>query len=424
MKKNVFQKAISLFSIYSGFSRTVYILFICRLINSMGYFVFPFLTLFLSNHLSFGPEKVGFYLMLIEIGRISGALFGGKLTDIFGRKKMLLTFQFAIALFLFPCAFLEDSLVVPKLLIFAAFFNGATRPAYDAIMIDLSTSKNRKEIFSFIYLGLNLGFGIGSLIAGFLYSHYIKLLFLGNVFAILVVCIFIFLHFKETLPSKAELGVNTGRSVLRESLIAILLRKPIILYFSLVSILFYFVHGQFLFSLPLQVNDLFGLDGPQYFGMVMSFNCFIVVFMTMPVTIISRQNRPIVNIAFSGILFAIGFGMIYWINQFNWILVSTFIWTIGEILIRTNAGVYIANHSPITHRGRFNSLVSLSESISRMFGPPLLGIVISLTSIRQVWVIIFFASIIASGLMYSIYQLEGQSAKNFDSKKKIILPQE
>lgn len=161
------------------------------------------------------------------------------------------------------------------------------------------------------------------------------------------------------------------------------MKKPIVLYFSLVSILFYLVHSQFFFSLPLQINDIFGQTGPQYFGIVMSFNCFAVVFMTMFITVISRKNRPILNISLSGIFFAIGFGMLYWVSQFNWLLVSTFIWTIGEILIRTNAGVYIANHSPVTHRGRFNSLVSISGCVSRIIGPPAFGYIITNLGIRK-----------------------------------------
>ena len=406
MRKHLLQKVGSIFSIYIGFPRSIYILFICRVINAMGYFVFPFLTLFLSRNLSLSADKVGLYLMFVEIGRIVGALFGGKFTDIFGRKNALIGFQFAMAAFLFPCAFLGDSLLIPRLLIIAAFFNGATRPVYDAMMVDLSTPKNRKEVFSFIYLGINLGFGIGSLVAGFLYMRYIKILFLGNVAAILIVCFFIFFNIKETLSCDERLKNNNDKLVQKQSLLKKLLQKPIILYFSMVSILFYLVHSQVSFCLPLQINDLFGQTGPRYFGMVMSFNCFIVVFITMPVTYVSRKNRPIFNVAFSGILFAIGFGMLYWIYQFNWILGSTFIWTIGEILIRTNAGVYIANHSPVTHRGRFTSLVTISESISRIIGPPILGLVITGLGIRQTWVFIFIISMVATALMYLIYYFD------------------
>lgn len=408
MKKHLLQKVRNTFSIYMRFPRMIYIFFICRLINAIGFFVFPFLTLFLTINLSLSAEKVGLYLMCIQIGQIVGALTGGRFADIFGRKIVLIGFQFAIAIFLFPCAFLGDSLLIPKILIFASFFQGATWPVYDAMAVDLSTPKNRKEIFSFIYLGLNLGFGIGALIAGFLYTHYIKLLFLGNVAAILIVCLFVYLFILETLPYEIRLK---NRSIKKESMLSLLMKKPIVLFFSLVSILFYLVHSQFFFSLPLQINDIFGQAGPRYFGIVMSFNCFAIVFMTMFINIISRKNHPILNVTFSGILFAIGFGMLYWVSQFNWLLVSTFIWSMGEILIRINAGVYIANHSPVTHRSRFNSLVSISGSVSRIIGPPIFGYIITNLGIRQVWVFTFFISIIATVLMYLIYIFERDNKK-------------
>ena len=412
MKKHSLRGSSNIFSIYKGFPKATYILFICRLINSMGYFVFPFLTLFLTINLSLSADKVGLYLMCVEISRIIGALFGGKFTDIFGRKRTLIGFQFAMVFFLLPCAFLENSLVIPRLLIIAAFFNGAIRPVYDAMMVDLSNPQNRKEIFSFIYLGINLGFGVGSLIAGFLYTRYIKLLFLGNVAVILIVCFFIYLFINETLPYETRLENKKNKSVKEESLISMLKKKPTVLYFSLVSIFFYLAHSQYFFGLPLQINDIFGLAGPRYFGLVMSFNCLVVVFMTMPLTVVSRQNKPIFNVYLSGIFFAIGFGMLYWINQFSWILISTFTWTIGEVLTHINAGVYIANHSPVTHRGRFNSLVIISESFSRIIGPPVLGLVITNLGIRKIWVLIFFISIVAAGLIYLIYLAEKKVAKN------------
>jgi MFS family permease len=356
------------------------------------------------------------YLMLVELGRIGGALIGGKIADCFGRKPVLIGAQIATSVFLFPCAFLEESLLIPKLLIFAAFFNGAVHPAIDAILVDVSHPANRKEIFSFIYLGLNLGFGIGSLIAGFLYTNFMQLLFLGNVLAILVVTVVIGFYVPETKPEVIisatldKVKVGPGSDMLNREksgkMISALLNQPLVFYFFLVSIIFFLVHSQFFFSLPLQIDAIFLEQGPEYFGIVMSFNCLIVVLMTLPITWLSRHNRPVVNVFWSGLLFAIGFGMLRWVSFLGWILLSTFVWTLGEILLRINAGVFIANHSPETLRGRFNSLVTVSGSIGRIIGPPLLGIIIAGFGIRSIWMVIFVLSIAGSILMYQIYRHE------------------
>jgi len=117
MQINSFKKLKKIFLTYYGFPRVVYFVFIARFINSMGYFVFPFLTLFLTKNLYLSADKVGMYLMLVELGRIGGALIGGKIADCFGRKPVLIGAQIATSVFLFPCAFLEESLLIPKLIL-------------------------------------------------------------------------------------------------------------------------------------------------------------------------------------------------------------------------------------------------------------------------------------------------------------------
>jgi len=251
-------KIKDMFSSYYGFPRVIYFVFIARFINSIGYFVFPFLTLFLTKNLSLSADKVGIYLMMVEIGRISGALLGGKVADNLGRKPVLIGSQIATAFFLFPCAFLGDSLIIPNLLIFAAFFNGAVHPAIDAILVDVSNPDNRREIFSFIYLGLNLGFGIGSLVAGFLYNNYMQLLFLGNAFAVIIVSIVIGFCVCETMPKaiinpvlsdiKEGPGADTIKIRKPGKMVSALIKKPIVFYlFSYFSFPPYFL-SIFVFS--------------------------------------------------------------------------------------------------------------------------------------------------------------------------------
>lgn len=80
-------------NIYSGLSRSIYILAIVRVVNAMGNFVYPFLTLFLTEHIGLSTEKAGTYFMISAIAQGIGSMIGGKLTDKFGRKKLYLIFQ-------------------------------------------------------------------------------------------------------------------------------------------------------------------------------------------------------------------------------------------------------------------------------------------------------------------------------------------
>mgnify|MGYP001090002965 CR=1 FL=1 len=63
---------------YAGLNRSIYVLFIAQVVNSVGHFVHPFLTLFLTRKLGMGPLEAGFYVTLSALAWVpSSASFRG-----------------------------------------------------------------------------------------------------------------------------------------------------------------------------------------------------------------------------------------------------------------------------------------------------------------------------------------------------------
>jgi MFS family permease len=120
-----------------------------------------------------------------SIVQVPGSLYGGKLTDKIGRKTIMILFMGLAALCFVPCAFLVDSAAnfhyIPWLLILSSFFGSMAGPASGAMMNDLTLPENRQAAFSMLYMGMNAGTAVGSVIAGFLFKNFMKLLFLGDV---------------------------------------------------------------------------------------------------------------------------------------------------------------------------------------------------------------------------------------------------
>ncbi len=85
--------------------------------------------------------------------------------------------------------------------------------------------------------------------------------------------------------------------------------------------------------------------------------------------------------------------MIGFVNTFPLLLISTFIWTIGEILEATNINVYIAAHAPVSHRARFNSIFMFISGAGYALAPKLGGIFIDNWSVRNIWSTSFFVMI-------------------------------
>jgi MFS family permease len=129
-------------------------------------------------------------------------------------------------------------------------------------------------------------------------------------------------------------------------------------------------------------------------------NCVEVIFFTTIITLLTRKLRAIYNVSIAGIFFAVGFGMLFIADSFWMFTLSTIIWTIGEIINATNIGVYIANHTPMSHRGRFNSIISIISGTGGAIAPYIMGAYIVRHSVTGVWPIIFWLSLLAAVAMF------------------------
>jgi MFS family permease len=401
--------------IYRGLPSSIYILFIVRIVNALGAFVGPFLTIFLSDKIGFSKEVIGLFIMANSFSTVPGSLIGGKICDIFGRKNVLVIFQTLAALCYIPCAFLDKSVLIPFILIFSSFLSSIAYPAYGAMVADLTNTSNRNSSYSLLYLGNNLGFSIGPMIAGFLYTHYLKMIFIGNSIAVLTSVIIIYSFIKETKPiNEIEEQTETENELERMeegSLIKALLKRPLLLSFAFLCMIYSFVYAQYPFAIPLQMGELFGKNSPVIFGYIMATNGITVILLTTVLTRITRRFSEIQNLSLAGIFYGIGFGMMFFIQTLPMFIIATVIWTIGEILQSTNAGVYIANHTPMSHRGRFNAVIPLIMGAGFAVGPAIMGRFIKNRRVIDVWPIMFILSILAAALFYTLYFVENKKEK-------------
>ena len=404
---------------YTRLPKSIYILFFARMVNSMGAFVYPFLTIYLTKTLLMDEGEAGFIVMLAVTAHLPGLIVGGRLADWLGRKKILLLFQCLAAICLIPCAFLNNPFFIPRLLILSAFFLGAAQPATTAMTADLTNPSNRKAAFSLLYLGNNIGFAVGPLIAGFLYNNYLMWIFLGDAATTFASLTLVYLFVKETLPSKEKIEEsyqleNNYEKAERGNLWQVLWKRPKLLLFTLISLIYSFVYAQTTFSIPIQVIELFGDKGPKIFGVIMTTNALVVSCLTIIIISLTHKIKPVLNVALAGVLYAIGFGIIFFIKgQLSWLLLSTVIWSMGEILVTTNSNVYIANHTPMSHRGRFNAVIPVIMGAGFALGPLISGDYIRKYGINNIWPAICFLSIVAAVLMYFLYFSE-KKRKSFN----------
>ena len=389
------------FTEYKGLPKEVYVLFTANIINRSGDFVSPLLSLYLTQKLGMNAATSSVIVTLALLSRMPGSFLGGKTADRFGRRRTYLVTQSIAGLTLLPCAFINNHYAIIVLLIVSTFFNGAVRPALDALAIDLMPVEKRKLGISLMYLGINLGVAVGPALAGLLFKINLPLFFIVDVITSLVAVLLVFTMISEmyiqdmyeadTVSHKVKPGIGTA---------AILKSNKKLASFILITSGFSLIYVQTKFSLPLLFSHTFGDNGSALLGTLFSINAFTVIFSTSFITLKTKDNPTSLNVIIGGLFYAVGFGLYAFVSGYFLYMIATIIWTFGEILMATNIKVYIAEHTPIDFRGRINALYLILKAGMNALGVLLSGKLIPIIGYTQIWIYILGASLLLSLLIY------------------------
>jgi MFS family permease len=409
------RRLAAMFSMYRGLPRPIYTLFLAEVVNGVGIFVFPFLTLFLTKRLGMSEAVAGNFMLIASIAYIPGTLIGGRLADRLGRKKVMVASQLLSALMYIPCGLLGNSAMIPWFILASLFFDGVTDPARTAMYTDYTKPENRQAAFSLVYLGHNLGFAFGPLIAGFLFNSASSWLFWGNALAIFAAVSLVIFLVPESQPTKEEIDASIGSGSTEEAheggLLSALASRPYLIVYTLITTLYGFVYAQHRFALPLQTEALFGASGASLFGALMTLNAVLVILLTTLVVKLTKHRAPVWCVAASGLLFAAGFGMIGLATTPILLYLSTSVWTLGEIVNATNDGAYVANHTPMSHRGRFQSILPIIGGTGFAVSSSIVGGIISRKGLGPVWPLLGIVAVAAAGGIFLLGAVEARAKK-------------
>ncbi len=406
---------------YKGLSKEMYILFIVRIINAMGNFIYPIMTLFLTKKLGYSTSYAGFILLISSIAYVPGSILGGILSDKWSRKNTVFLFSVLSGVFFILAGVFNNYFyLTPIIIILANAMNGVVQPANTAMVGDLTNSENRKTAFSLLYLGHNIGFAIGPAIGGLLFENHISLLFIGNGLISLLSANLIRVFLKDNKNYINDDNIfrsDTLEGAYTESSVKLIWNNKKLLYFALISTLISFIFAQNNFTLPKQVDDVIE-NGAKYYGLLMSLNAIVVILITSVITSITKELKASISIAFTGLFCALGYGILYFANNFGIFIISTIIWTIGEILYSTNSNVYIMENTPESHRGRFYSILPLLTGAGYAISPLIMGRYIDAFSIQNAWIIVSLVGLVVFVGMLMLYRKESSQELNNEVDKQ------
>ena len=401
----------TLFSPYKGMPKEIYVIFVARIVNALGCFVMPLLTIILTQNIGLSKQMTGFYISLSGLLYLPAVMLGGKLADTIGRKKVIILFDGLAAGFYLLAGFMEPTIPMIYVLMLASACMVTAKPAHDALIADLTTPETRNGAYALSYMGWNIGFAVGPAVGGMLYKNHLALVFLGDAATALIALILIAFYIPETILRTKENITDVSRRLEKHeegSIFAVLLKRPILIYFGLIMLGYNFAYAQWSFMLPMQTMQNFSVDGAKYFGFIAGFNGLVVMLFTPIVTKMAEGIKSMRRMVYGGLLYALGFGMLGVTHSISFVFVWAFTFTLGEIILAISVMPFIVNQTPVSHRGRMNSVIPMIFSLGETLGPVGMGYALIYISIDTGWMLVGISTLVFSLFMLGLEKVEAK----------------
>ncbi len=350
-------------SLTQGLPPTYWLLWSGTLINRLGGFVIPFLSLYLTNQRGISVSQAALMVSLFGAGSFLSQLVGGELTDRLGRRPVMLLSFLVTPIFMLALGFARDVSIIALFTFIVGFFTDLYRPAVGAAIADLVPAESRTRAYGYNYWAINLGAAVAPLLAGFVAGYSYLILFAADALTTLVFGLIVLFGIRETRPAEAHhaahVSFNERMSQLK--------REPILLIFSLLALFFGIVYMQSYVALPLDMGA-HGL-GPENYGAAIATNGFLIILVTIPISNMAVKWHRFRTMALSAVFLGLGFGFTALADSLPLFMVSVAIWTVGEIAATSVAPAIIADLSPVELRGIYQGIFGSAWGLAYFLGP-------------------------------------------------------
>jgi MFS family permease len=404
---------MKLFSQYKGLKKEIYILFFGRIVTAMGAFVYPMLTLMLKVKLSFTPSQIAIFLAISTLLSLPASIIGGKLTDKIGRKKIIIIFDLITEALFILAGILPFSFGTLIILFIGGLFQQMEGPAYQALVADFSSPRDREKAFSLSYLGFNLGFMIGPTLGGLLFANYIGLSFIINALCTFVstLLILFFVFEKNSVINSVDVpspsfGSEYELSIETTSTWTIIKSRKIILGVMIAGALSGAVYSLVGFLLPLNLESLYNTQGAVIYGTLCSFNGFVVIAATPMMMIVSKRLKEIPKMVIGVFLFVLGLAIFGFTTGLVLTFVGMMVYTVGEVVNALGGGPYITRRIPASHRGRIFAVSSILGTAIAILSQLTIGFMLERFEFGVIWAIYMIVGLVVVVMLLILYKLD------------------
>ena len=347
---------------FKGLSKEVWWLAFITFINRSGTMVIPFLSIYLTDDLSFSKTQIGWVMSAFGLGSVVGTWIGGKLTDSIGYYKVmarsLLTTGFLFILLQFANSFYEVCAGIFFVMVVADMF----RPAMYVAMSVYSKPENKTRSVTLIRLAINLGYSAGPAIGGLIIS---RLDYAGLFWADGITCILATLLLIKVLNPKRAKPIDDQK---HESPASPYRDRPYWIFFF-AMLIFAIIFMQYFSTMPLYYKEIFLLSEIEI-GILLGLNGFLIFVLEMPlISWLDNSKCSKIGLTLVGLILTIlsfiALNMTSWIGI---LLVGILLMTVGEMIGFPFSNAFAMERSKRGLKGQYLGMYVMSFSFAHIFG--------------------------------------------------------
>ena len=373
-----------------GLPRSYWVLWVGTLVNKLGAFVVPFLSLYLVRHRGLSVSEAGLLFAVYGAGCVVANPVGGWLSDRYGRRVGMLTGLCGAAGAVLVLGQAREKWELAAAAFGLGLLMDLYRPSVMAIVTDVVAPEDRGRAFNLLYWAINVGFTASPLVAGTLGDAHVEWLFWGDAATTLLCAWLIYRFVPESRP-----GAEPGAAQDTAGPLAPF-ADPVFLPYVAVNFLVALLFFQFFVAMPADMAAQ-GL-GAQPFGMAISVNgALIVVLQPLLGSWVERLPRGRA-LALGTLLTGVGFGMYGWVTTLGGFALGVAVWTVGEVLMSPVNSAIVADLAPEAQRARYQGAYNTAWSLAVLVGPAAGGYALEHVGRRAFWTGVLAVGAVAAWL--------------------------
>lgn len=361
--------------------------------------IFPFMAIYLA--VNFGPALAGLQITMNVIISISVGFIGGYIGDQYGRKNVILFAEMTRFLAFFTMMicnspWFESPLITFFMMTVNNICSVLAGPANQAMLIDVCTPAQRKDMYTLLYWVNNISISIGGIVgAVFIKNYLFELFILLTCVAFIVVLLVIFFKKDNQIIKdkphnfRQHMGNMFGNYLL-------VFKDKIFILFVLAGTLILSMEFQLINYIAIRLDSdidaitffQWELDGSQVMALLRSENTILAVLLVFFIRRVIKNFSDNKILIYSCLLYTIGYGVISYSNNLTVLLVFTFILTVGEVCRVPVEQSYMSLLPRNTHRSSYMAVygfkynlatlvASLTITISHFLPPMIVTLIIT-----------------------------------------------